>query len=167
MAQAIAKNQIVAKYGPYGSQLPQNYCMVLKEGEHIKEVIIRHGYIVDALGFVISKPCQDTYTKMFGGNSGDESRIVLKCGEFITQISGTYGNYKYKDNECLIGTLKIHTNLCPSGYGPYGKDCGVENVRCFSSPLPTKGPIVGFFGRHDNYLESTGICVKELDCSCA
>ena len=166
MAQAIAKNQIVAKYGPYGSQLPENYCMVLQECEQIKEVIIRHGFIVDALGFVISKPCGRTETKMFGGKCGNESRIVLKCGEFITQISGTYGNYKYQKNECLIGTLKIHTNLCPSGYGPYGQGNGIDCPRNFSSPLPTKGPIVGFFGRHNNYLESTGICVKE-DCSCA
>ncbi|XP_010679899.2 mannose/glucose-specific lectin-like [Beta vulgaris subsp. vulgaris] len=161
MAQAIAKNQIVAKYGPYGSQLPENYCMILKECEQIKEVIIRSGYIVDALGFVISKPCGGTETKMFGGNSGNESRIVLKCGEFITQISGTYGNYKYQNNECLIGTLKIHTNLCPSGYGPYGQGNGIDCPRSFSSPAPIRGPIVGFFGRHNNYLESTGIFVNE------
>ncbi|WP_408611270.1 jacalin-like lectin [Flavobacterium odoriferum] len=103
---------------------------------------------------------------MFGGSCGNESRIKLQCGEYITQISGTYGNYKYQGNQCVIATMKIHTNLCPSGYGPYGQGCGVESVKCFSSPLPAGGPIVGFLGRHNNYLESIGIFVKK-DCSCS
>ncbi|MCU4190292.1 hypothetical protein M9Q43_14095, partial [Flavobacterium sp. HXWNR29] len=153
MAQQYPKNQIVAKHGPYGSQCPENFCLVLEGSESIKEVIIRHGFIVDAIGFVVAKPCGNTVTKMFGGHCGNESRITLRCGEYITQISGTYGNYKYQCNQSLIASIKIHTNLCPAGYGPYGQGCGVENVRCFSSPCPTDGPITGFFGRHNNYLE--------------
>ncbi|KAL2944885.1 Mannose/glucose-specific lectin, partial [Bienertia sinuspersici] len=139
--------QVIVQYGPYGSQCPENYSMKLEENETIKEVIIRHGFIVDAIGFVVAKPCGNTVTKM--------------CGEYITQISGTYGNYKWHNNQCVIATIKIHTNFCPSGYGPYGQGRDVCDVHCFSSPLPTDGPIVGFFGRHNNYLESIGIFVKK------
>ncbi|KAL2944841.1 Mannose/glucose-specific lectin [Bienertia sinuspersici] len=166
MAQQSAKRQVIVQYGPYGSQCPENYSMKLEGCETIKEVIIRHGFIVDAIGFVVAKPCGSTVTKMFGGHCGNESRIKLRCGEYITQISGTYGNYKWQRNQCTIATLKIHTNFCPSGYGPYGQGRDVCNVHCFSSPLPTDGPIIGFFGRHNNYLESTGIFVKK-DCSCS
>ncbi|XP_057529508.1 mannose/glucose-specific lectin-like [Amaranthus tricolor] len=165
MAQEIAKRQEIVKYGPYGSKLCENFSLKLEGCERIKEVIIRHGFIVDAIGFVIEKPCGGSFTKMFGGNLGRESRIQLKCGEFITQISGTYGNYKNQHNECLIATLKIHTNLNPCGYGPYGEGRDVSNVCNFASPCPPEGPVVGFFGRHNNYLESLGMFVKK-ECGC-
>ncbi|KNA25495.1 hypothetical protein SOVF_006320 [Spinacia oleracea] len=169
MAQQVAQKHMVEQYGPYGSQCPENYSFKLQEGETIKEVIVRYGYIVDAIGFVVAKPCGGTYTKMFGGNDcrAKESRIALKCGEKITQISGTYGNYKYQNNQCTIATLKIHTNLCPTGYGPYGQGNGVDCPRAFASPCPIDGPVVGVFGRHNNYLESVGIFVQKKDCPCA
>ncbi|KAL2944884.1 Mannose/glucose-specific lectin [Bienertia sinuspersici] len=144
MAQEYAKDQIVLKHGPYGSQCAENFCLVLEDNESVKEVIIRHGFIVDAIGFVIAKPCGNT------------------CGEYVTQISGTYGNYKYQCNQTTIATIKIHTNLCPSGYGPYGQGCGVENVKCFSTPCSNNNsPVTGYFGRHNNYLESIGVFVKK------
>ena len=165
MAHAVAQKHMIEQYGPYGSQCPENYSFQLKEGEHIKEVIIRHGFIVDAIGFVVAKPCGGTYTTMFGGSCGNESRIVLKCGEKITRISGTYGNYKYQHNQCLIASIKIHTNQCPQGYGPYGQAKGVECAQAFSTPCQLDGPIVGVFGRHNNYLESVGIFVNKGGCA--
>ncbi|KAL2944851.1 Nitrite reductase [Bienertia sinuspersici] len=66
MAHQVAKRQVIVQYGPYGSQCPENYSMKLEENETIKEVIIRHGFIVDAIGFVVAKPCGNTITKMFG-----------------------------------------------------------------------------------------------------
>ncbi|KAL2944883.1 Cyclin-A2-1 [Bienertia sinuspersici] len=60
MAQEYAKDQIVLKHGPYGSQCAENFCLVLEDNESVKEVIIRHGFIVDAIGFVIAKPCGNT-----------------------------------------------------------------------------------------------------------
>ncbi|XP_021741017.1 protein GOS9-like isoform X2 [Chenopodium quinoa] len=167
MAQAIAQKHMIEQYGPYGSQCPENYSFQLQEGESIKEVIVRHGFIVDAIGFVVAKPCGGTYTKMFGGTCGNESKIVLKCGEKITGISGTNGNYKYQHNQCVIATMKIHTNFCPTGYGPFGQGKGIEcSAKEFKSPMPLDGPVVGVFGRHNNYLESVGIFVKKMDCPC-
>ncbi|XP_021724153.1 horcolin-like [Chenopodium quinoa] len=168
MAQECPKKHMVEQYGPYGSQLPENYSFQLQEGETFKEVIVRHGFIVDAIGFVVAKPCGVTYTftKMFGGNGGCETRIVLQHGEKITRISGTYGNYKYQNNECVIATMKIHTNLRPTGYGPFGEGKGIQCPQEFSSPMLLDGPIVGVFGRHNNYLESVGIFVKKMDNPC-
>ncbi|CAO2835841.1 unnamed protein product [Amaranthus hypochondriacus] len=143
MAQELAKRQEIVKYGPYGSKLCENFSMKLEGCERIKEVIIRHGFIVDAIGFVIEKPCGGSFTKMFGGCLGRESR-----------------------NECLIATLKIHTNLNPCGYGAYGQGRDVSNVCSFASPCPPGGPVVGFVGRHNNYLESLGMLV-EKECGCS
>ncbi|KNA10350.1 hypothetical protein SOVF_145160 [Spinacia oleracea] len=167
MAQASAKGQVVVKYGPYGSQMPESFSMVIEDCETIKEVIIRHGWIVDAIGFKMVKPNRDTTTKMFNENFGHyESKIVLKSGEYITQISGTYGNFlQLQGKDRAIATLKIHTNLCPAGYGPYGLGKEVTNVCNFSSPVPPPGRIVGFFGRHNQYFESIGIFAK-TDCAC-
>uniref|UniRef100_A0A803MAE2 Jacalin-type lectin domain-containing protein n=1 Tax=Chenopodium quinoa TaxID=63459 RepID=A0A803MAE2_CHEQI len=43
------------------------------------------------------------------------AQIVLKEGEKITIISGTYGKYEYQNNECVIATMKIHTNFMSNG----------------------------------------------------
>lgn len=68
---------MIEQYGPYGSQCPENYSFQLEQGETIKEVIIGHGFIVDAIGFVVAKPCGGTYTKMFGGSCGNKSKVKL------------------------------------------------------------------------------------------
>ncbi|XP_057529514.1 horcolin-like [Amaranthus tricolor] len=161
MAQACAQKQEVVKYGPYGNQcVSENFSMKVEGCKFIKEVIVRHGYIVDAIGFVVADPC-GSETNMFGGDGGNESKIVLKCGEFITQISGTSGEYAYANNTRLISTIKIHTNLCPGGYGPFGTGQATKNVQSFASPMPLDGRIVGFFGNAQGYLLSLGIYAEK------
>ncbi|KAL2944842.1 Mannose/glucose-specific lectin, partial [Bienertia sinuspersici] len=157
MAQAIAKKQVIEPYGPYGSQLPENYRMQLEEGDRITEVTIRHGAIVDAIGLTVAKKNGNTVYQQFGGNGGAPAKIVLEDGEYLTRISGTYGNYQYQENEVVVGSITIHTNLKPIGYGPYGKNGSVENVQKFTSPEQSDGPIVGVFGRNNKYLESVGV----------
>ncbi|XP_074273979.1 agglutinin-like [Silene latifolia] len=143
------------KYGPYGSDLPINYSMILGQDESIKEVIVRNGFIVDAIGFVVADKNGSTSTKIFGGNGGHENRIPLQKDEYITQISGTYGKYAHSNSGSVVATLIIHTNLKPSGYGPYGRGELVQNPRTFASN--TSDSIIGFFGRYSNYLESVGL----------
>lgn len=58
--------------------------------------------------------------------------------------------------------MKIHTNLCPVGYGPYGFGMEVDDIRDFSSPLLNDGPIVGVFGTHGENLESIGVLLKKV-----
>ncbi|KAH9615129.1 hypothetical protein KSS87_016179 [Heliosperma pusillum] len=141
-------------FGPYGSDAPKNYSMILGPDESIKEVIVRHGFIVDAIGFVVADKTGTNSTKIFGGDKGTEVKITLKSDEHITQISGTDGKYVHSDSSGVVATLRIHTNLNPAGYGPYGKGQLVQNPRNFIS---ASGTIIGFFGSHSNYLESVGI----------
>ncbi|CAO2835858.1 unnamed protein product [Amaranthus hypochondriacus] len=156
------KGRVIESYGPYGSHLQQNYCMQVKDGERIIEVRISHGYIVDAIGFVIydSRVCSTRIAKS-GGDSQEEAKITLKEGEYLTRISGTYGNNKHKKNDCVIATLKIHTNLCLGGYGAFGLGTDVDIVSDFSSPILNDSPIVGIFGRSNTHVESIGVLIKK------
>ncbi|KAK9668045.1 hypothetical protein RND81_13G031600 [Saponaria officinalis] len=81
--------------------------------------------------------------------------IPLQSNEYITQISGTYGKYAYSRSDSNVATLSIHTNL--KQYGPYGREELVQNPSSFTSPT---GSVVGFFGRHSNYLESIGVYLQ-------
>ncbi|KAK9668029.1 hypothetical protein RND81_13G030300 [Saponaria officinalis] len=78
--------------------------------------------------------------------------IPLQSNEYITQISDTYGKYAYYSSDSNVATLNIHTNL--KQYGPYGRGELVQNPSSFTS---STGSVVGFFGRHSNYLESIGV----------
>ncbi|XP_010675832.1 mannose/glucose-specific lectin [Beta vulgaris subsp. vulgaris] len=150
---------IVERHGPYGSSCQPNWCLQLNRCERIVEVIISCGFIVDGIGFVISDPCGNRYTKWFGGRGGNGCTTRLRCNEYITKISGTYGNYSYCCYR-VIASLKIHTNCCPSGYGPFGQGRSCNNVCGFSTSAQPCGSIVGFFGKSGQYLESIGTCVR-------
>ncbi|KAK9713362.1 hypothetical protein RND81_06G022600 [Saponaria officinalis] len=141
------------EYGPYGSVSPKNYSITFGPHETIKEVIVRHGFIVDAIGFVVTDNTSgETYTKLFGGNLGSQTKIPLQKGEYITQISGTHGKYADSSSDSIVATLFIRTNL--KQYGPFGRGTLVQNPTNFTSPT---GPVVGFFGSHNNFLQSVGI----------
>ena len=79
----------------------------------------------------------------------------------MTRISGKYA-YDRSRNQDEIAALKTHTNLCLKGYGPYGKGFEVETASDFSSPILFDSQIVGFFGRHNNVLQSIGILLKKV-----
>ncbi|KAL2944818.1 Mannose/glucose-specific lectin [Bienertia sinuspersici] len=161
MAQAMAKKQVIESYGPYGSLLPENYRMQLEEGDRITELTIRQGDIVDAIGLTIAKKAGSVVYQQFGGNGGTPAKVVLSDGEYLTRISGTYGNYKHLANEIVVGTITIHTNLKPTGYGPFGKNKSVENIQKFTSPEQSGSLIVGVFGRSNKYLESIGVLIRK------
>lgn len=86
---------------------------------------------------------------------------MLQDGEYITRISGKYG-YDRGRNKEEIASLKIHTNLCMEGYGPYGQGLDVETAYEFSSPILINKRIIGFFGRHNNVLESIGVLLQKV-----
>ncbi|KAL2944819.1 Mannose/glucose-specific lectin, partial [Bienertia sinuspersici] len=143
----FSQRQVIEAYGPYGSQLPENYHVELEENAHFIEVTIRHEDIVDA---ILLKTNVSQEPEHIGG----KAMIKLRDGEYLTKISGLYGNYSQQKNEVFVSTITIHTNFNPAGYGPYGTGKGVTNVQSFSSPNISDGPIVGFFGRSGNYIES-------------
>ncbi|KNA13444.1 hypothetical protein SOVF_116660 [Spinacia oleracea] len=159
----IPKMPEIEIYGPYGSQLPENFKVQLEYGDRFKEVTVKYGSIVDSLGFVVTKKDGTTVPYQFGGNGFYAGKVTLMDGEYLTRISGIFGNApKYlPDNSVVIGTMTIHTNLNPNGYGPFGKGIDIQNVRNYSSPTMTDGPIVGFLGRSGKFLESAGVMIRK------
>lgn len=76
----------------------------------------------------------------------------------MTKISG-----KYDEEKCNVATLMLHTNICPKGYGPFGRQRDVDSLHSFSSPLISNSSIVGIFGRYNTCeLESIGVIIKKV-----
>ncbi|KAL2941550.1 Mannose/glucose-specific lectin [Bienertia sinuspersici] len=122
-------------------------------------MMVRHGYIVDGIGFEITDDSGESNTVWYSRPTGDISEVSLNSGEYITQISGTYG--KYFGQQVLIASIKIHTNTNPNGYGPYGRAQATEDVKPFATPFPSDSTLVGFFGNYGNpYLTSIGAYAK-------
>ncbi|CAO2833614.1 unnamed protein product [Amaranthus hypochondriacus] len=153
--------QTILQYGPYGSMLPETYRWQLSDSERITQIIINHGNVVDAIGFLIAKPDGTTYSKRFGGITPNPSIIVLKSGEYPTGFSGQYG-YDNDHNQVGIAKIKVYTNLNPQGYGPYGLAEDVDNITNFESPLQYGWPLVGVFGASNDTLESVGVFLKKV-----
>ena len=64
-----------------------------------------------------------------------------------------------------IGMLKIHTNLYPSGYGPFGEAKGVSRPQSFTCPISAENDswIVELFGTHGpSYLASIGVTTRKV-----
>ena len=89
------------------------------------------------------------------------TQLVLESGEYITHISGKHGLCEH-DCQRHIASIKIHTNLRPNGYGPYGEAIDVSNVVSFSTTCESGSPIVGLFGKAGRYLDSIGAYVKKV-----
>ncbi|KNA25839.1 hypothetical protein SOVF_002880 [Spinacia oleracea] len=142
------------KYGPYGNkEAEENFSIQLEDDQEIREIIIRHGLIVDAIGFTIT----GQGTSIYGGKGGNESKVVLKLGEFVTGISGQSGDTN------KISKLRIHTSLNKRGYGPFGFKQLTKNVCNFSSPIEKGSNLVGFFGSAlDCNLVSLGVYVEKV-----
>uniref|UniRef100_A0A803N695 Jacalin-type lectin domain-containing protein n=1 Tax=Chenopodium quinoa TaxID=63459 RepID=A0A803N695_CHEQI len=130
-----------------------NWSFQLKDDQVITKIMIRHGFIVDGIGFEITGSVGKT-VEWFTGSGGSLSEIPLSVGEKITHISGSTGTYY---EEICITTIKIYTTLRPEGYGPYGEARAANNVTPFSTPLALDGSIVGFLGSNGQYLNSIGI----------
>uniref|UniRef100_A0A803LXY1 Jacalin-type lectin domain-containing protein n=1 Tax=Chenopodium quinoa TaxID=63459 RepID=A0A803LXY1_CHEQI len=150
--------KMIKEYGPYGNkESSTNWYIELNDGQRFSKVFIKHGFIVDGVGFEVSSLTGKTYTQMFSGPGGETTEIELDENEFITQISGKYGKYLEKDIK--IGSITIHTNLGRS-YGPYGRDEQVTEAKPFATPVPLDGTIAGFNGSYGIYLNSIGISDK-------
>ncbi|MDK0847439.1 jacalin-like lectin [Clostridium perfringens] len=133
----------------------------LEDGAKMIRVVVRSHDIVDAIGFTVVDSNDYITTYEYGNPTSTASEIKLKDGEYITQISGSYGNYKWNNGRVTLSTLKIYTNKNTNGYGPYGKGAYVDNAQVFKS---SKGRVVGFSGTvsaNKHYLESIGITLQD------
>ncbi|MDK0832488.1 jacalin-like lectin, partial [Clostridium perfringens] len=106
-------------------------------------VVVKSHDIVDAIAFTVVDSNGYVTTYEYGNPTSTPSEIILKDGEYITQISGSYGNYKWNNGRVTLSSITIHTNYNTNGYGPYGQGADVSNTEVFQS---SKGQVIGFYG---------------------
>ncbi|XP_054820018.1 mannose/glucose-specific lectin-like [Prosopis cineraria] len=150
--QADASGSI--SFGPWGGSGGKAFDF--RVGSWIKEIIvdapktnIKSIAFTDANGHKYGK---------FGGKdtdgTSDEKKIEINgLSEYLTSISGTYGNYVGLN---VITSLSFTTNL--TTHGPFGASTGT------SFSLPIQGSLVnGFHGRAGDFLDAIGIHAKPWD----
>jgi hypothetical protein len=128
--------------GPGGSGFSDSE---LQPGSRILEVHVRSGDHVDSVQMLISFPDGRTVMSPKRGGSGGRLDIFrMDRGEYITGVSGRYGDY--------IDSIRIHTNKRTSALfgGPGGN-------RDFRVEVPGGNQAVGFAGRAGDYLDSVGL----------
>ncbi|XP_021759037.1 uncharacterized protein LOC110723932 [Chenopodium quinoa] len=131
----------------------------LEKGEKITKILVIHDFVVEGIGFEITKDGKVIKTNWYEGtgaksHTSTTSEVPLLDGDNLTHISGTYG---YHLGEVCITTMTIHTDLFPEGHGQYCDSKEPSEVTPFSSPLPIDGSIDGFFGCTETFLGSIGI----------
>lgn len=115
----------------------------------VDKVIIRSGRYVDSLQMVV-KLDKGTYElARHGGSGGARSEFNLSEGEYITQISGSYGG---KVDSILFGTNKRTSK-------EYGGEGGCAH---YSYEAPEGYEIVGFYGRSGSLIDAVGIVLSKL-----
>jgi len=70
----------VKKYGPWGSSQcsTNSWSLKMNPGETMKQVMIRAGFIVDAIGFTAADDCGNITTKNSGGCGGGCHTVSTK-----------------------------------------------------------------------------------------
>ncbi len=117
----------------------------IPQGARISEVRVYSGNFVDGIQAVYILPDGRTYEGQFHGNRGGRASVFrLDPDEYITGISGRYGDY--------IDSLTLRTNKRTSpAYGGRG------GRRDFSVELPSGYMAIGFSGRAGKYLDAIGL----------
>jgi len=128
--------------GPGGSPFSDtNYQL----GARVLEVRVSAGRIVDSVQ--ITYEFQDGRTATgarHGGTGGDLNTFRLESDEYITGISGRYGQQ--------IDSLTIHTNKRSSPR--YGRSNGDRDFRL---DVPSDQQAIGFAGRAGTYVDAIGL----------
>ena len=122
---------------------------VIPQNSTVKEVIIRSGEYVDAIGIVHRTAEGTSYPlDMHGGGGGVRKEFRLEPNEYITEINGRYGE--------IVDSIQIHTNRKVSP--KYGGSGGNKEYR-YIAPEGTE--VVGFYGRSGTYLDAIGIVFRQ------
>jgi hypothetical protein len=114
-------------------------------GGRILEVQIFSGEIVDAVQVLYELPNGRTVLGPRQGGPGGRANVLrLDSDEYITRISGRYGDQ--------IDSIRIQTNkrISPVFGGPGGK-------RDYRIGVPAGNQAIGFIGRSGKYLDSIGL----------
>lgn len=117
----------------------------IPQGARISEVRIYSGNVIDGIQAVYILPDGRSYEGPFHGNRGGRPNVFrLDADEYITGITGRYGDY--------VDSLTLRTNKRTSpSYGGRG------GSKSFSIDVPSGYMAIGFSGRAGKYLDAIGL----------
>jgi hypothetical protein len=116
----------------------------------LDSLLCRGGSWIDQIQFMYTLPDGSQLTFTHGGNGGvSNNPLVLSPGEFISSISGSYGDYI---NQLTFTTNKGQKYTSPSGPGP----------NSFNWAVPDGGVVTFFQGGSGYYLDQLQVCVLQL-----
>ncbi|WP_082752548.1 jacalin-like lectin [Janthinobacterium sp. B9-8] len=135
--------------GPAGEQ-SRNFDDKPAANAKLTQLYIRSGKIIDAIQAVYGTQTMPQH----GGNGGELTTITFTDDEYITEVSGQYGQYKFGNVTCIT-QLKIRTNkrLLPV----MGNAEFISNLKPFNFTVPPQNEIIGFFGHSSEYINGLGI----------
>ncbi|MCO7227436.1 jacalin-like lectin [Pleionea sp. CnH1-48] len=137
-----------------GSASGTGFADIPNDASVISKIKVRSGPWIDAIQMThrLSTEAAQSYSQ-HGGNGGGVSEFVLGDDEYITKITGEYGDY--------IGSITFHTNKRVSP--TYGLASSNGSGSTYELSAPEGYEITGFQGRADNYLRAIGLVIRSLE----
>jgi hypothetical protein len=122
----------------------------ISPGTRIIEVQIFSGKVLDAIQITYQLQDGRTMTGARHGGSGGQAAVFrLDSDEYITGISGRYGQY--------LDSLSIQTNKRTSPV--YGGSGGTQSYRI---DVPYRNQAIGFIGRSGQYVDAMGLLYSPI-----
>jgi hypothetical protein len=117
----------------------------IPEGARVSAIRVRSGKFIDSVQMIYTLRDGRTFEGPVHGGSGGRANVFqLDSDEYITGISGRYGNY--------IDSLVFHTSKRTSpAFGGSGGN------RDFRISVPSGNLAIGFVGRSAEYLDAVGL----------
>jgi hypothetical protein len=122
----------------------------IPSGARVSEIRIFSGDVLDSVQMVYTLPDGRTYEgARHGGGGGQMNTFRLDSDEYITGISGRFGEY--------LDSIQIRTNKRTSPlFGGSGGD------RDYRIDVERGNQAVGFLGRSGDYLDAIGLVFTQL-----
>lgn len=139
---------MIEKINPVGGNGGGDFA--LETPNMIKSIEIRHGGWIDAIA-ITDYDGNQKHTGG-GGGGGQASVFTLEDGEYLTEVSGKYGDF--------IGQITLKTNKGKTAtYGAAGGNTGSNN---FNWEAGSGKAIIGFYGKAGGYIDSLGVMVSDI-----
>ena len=137
--------QIAGQTGTAGSSGGSEFSdREIPPGARIAELRIHAGRYIDGIQAVYTLRDGSTLEGPLRGRRGGSPNVLkLEANEYITGISGRYGDY--------VDSLRVHTNRRTSRL--YGGTTGKE----YRFEVPAGNMAIGFFGREGRYMDAIGL----------
>jgi hypothetical protein len=114
-------------------------------GARIMEIRVQGGRYIDGIQAIYALPDGSVFEAPYhGGTGGNSNAFRLEEDEYVTGISGRFGDY--------LDSLKIHTNLRTSPQ--FGGSGGRQDFRI---DVPAGNRAVALIGRSGRYLDAIGL----------